>query len=260
MLDEILPDCVAIAERRGEVPNASLFPEERALVARAVEKRRSEFTSARACARAALAQLGIPPRAVLADGRGAPLWPAGIVGSVTHCDGYRACAAAHAGQIASIGIDAEPNEPLPHGLLNDVTHPWERESLQALMCESPTIRWDRLLFSMKEAVYKTWYPLAGRWLGFEDAVIAIDRRRRAFSVRLLVAGPMVRGRRLSWLYGRWASCDGLLLTAATLPAHKERSTPERAEPAAPAPTELAAYEQAELPARAVPGSCATSRR
>lgn len=218
MLDEIVPGCVAIAQRRGEVPGARLFPAEQAMVARAVEQRRSEFASARACARAALAQLGIPPRAVLADGRGAPLWPAGIVGSITHCDGYRACAVAHAREIASIGIDAEPNEPLPRGLLDDISHPLEREPLRALMRESPVIRWDRLLFSMKEAVYKAWYPLAGKWLGFEDAVITIDRRLRAFSARLLVAGPALCGRRVSWLSGRWVFRDGLLLSAATLPA------------------------------------------
>lgn len=222
MLDEILPDCVAIAERWGEVSGARLFPGEQALVARAVEKRRREFTTARACARTALAQLDVPPQAVLADARGAPLWPAGVVGSITHCDGYRACAVADAGRIASLGIDAEPNEPLPRGLLGDITHVWERESLKALMSEVCAIKWDRLLFSIKEAVYKTWYPLAGAWLGFEDAIVSIDRRRRAFSARLLVAGPMVSGRRLSWLHGRWACCDGLLLTAATLP---RRETP-----------------------------------
>ena len=55
--------------------------------------------------------------------------------------------------------------------------------LRRLAHEDSTVAWDRLLFSAKEAVYKAWYPLAERWLGFEDALIAIDRRagrRRGF--------------------------------------------------------------------------------
>lgn len=226
MLDEIVADCVAVSERRGDLPNTPLFPAEQAMVARAVEKRRGEFTSARACARAALAQLGLPPRPVLADGRGAPLWPAGIVGSITHCDGYRACAVAYAAEIASIGIDAEPNRPLPHGLLGDIAHPQERESLQGLMCETSTISWDRLLFSAKEAVYKAWYPLAGKWLGFEDVIITMDPCLEAFSAQLLVSGPVLSGRRLSRLSGRWILRNGLLATVTTLPAARESATSE----------------------------------
>lgn len=228
MLDEIVPGCVVVAERRGETADVPLFPEEQAMVARAVVKRRREFTSARACAHAALSQLDVPAAALLSDSSGAPLWPAGVVGSITHCDGYRACAVARADELAAIGIDAEPNEALPNGLLRDIALPRERESLQVLMCEAPTIRWDRLLFSMKEAVYKAWYPLARSWLGFEDAIVTIDRRLKAFSARLLVSGPVVRARPLARLSGKWVCRDGLLLTAVTLSTGGESPVLEHA--------------------------------
>ncbi|HEY6480768.1 MAG TPA: 4'-phosphopantetheinyl transferase, partial [Streptosporangiaceae bacterium] len=113
MIEEILPPSVAAAEEFGDRPDAVLFPEEEAVIGRAIEKRRREFTTARACARAALARLGQPPVAILPGERGAPGWPPGIVGSITHCAGYRAAAVARVSQVLAIGLDAEPDLPLP---------------------------------------------------------------------------------------------------------------------------------------------------
>lgn len=218
MIEEILPDSVAVAASRDDILDAPLFPEEEAAVGPAVEKRRREFTTARACARTALSQLGVPPQPIPTGARGAPQWPAGIVGSITHCDGYRACAVARATDLASVGIDAERNEPLPDGLLGDIALPEERDSLRGLMREPQEVHWDRLLFSMKEAVYKAWFPLAERWLGFEDATIEIDPVGSSFSARLLVPGPLLGGVELRGFSGRWFARDELILTAIALSA------------------------------------------
>ncbi len=80
------------------------------------------------------------------------------------------------------------------------------------------MRWDRLLFSAKESVYKAWFPLAGRWLGFEDAIVAVDRGFGSFSARLLVPGPVLGGRELTGFSGRWLVREGLILTAIAQPA------------------------------------------
>jgi 4'-phosphopantetheinyl transferase EntD len=137
VIEEILPADVAVATTREDILDIPLFPQEEALVARAVEKRRREFTTARACARAALLDLGLSPQPILSGERGAPLWPAGVVGSITHCDGYRACVVAHDAVWASIGIDAERNEPVPDGLLGDIALARERELLGGLARERP---------------------------------------------------------------------------------------------------------------------------
>lgn len=217
MLERILPaNAVVRATRRDR--DAALYPGEEAIVARAVEKRRREFATARACARDALAGLGQPRRAILAGPKGEPLWPAGIVGSITHCDGYRACAVARCSELKTIGIDAEPDLPLPDGLLGDIALPEERELLRELVREAPGTHWDRLLFCVKESIYKAWFPLAERWLGFEDAVVAIDRQRKSFNARLLVPGPALDGRELRSLRGRWLAADGLLMAAIALAA------------------------------------------
>jgi len=88
VIEDLLPPQVAVAEEFGNVPYVVLFPEEEAVIANAVDKRRREFATARACARAALAKLGLPPVPIVPGFRGAPQWPSGVVGSITHCAGY----------------------------------------------------------------------------------------------------------------------------------------------------------------------------
>jgi len=97
----------------GDPPAAPLFPEDERAVARAVGKRRREFATARFYARTALARLGLDPAPIVPGPRGEPGWPAGVVGSMTHCAGYRAAAVARAEDVLTIGVDAEPDEPLP---------------------------------------------------------------------------------------------------------------------------------------------------
>jgi 4'-phosphopantetheinyl transferase EntD len=218
MIEEILPAAVASVEMYTDPADVELFPEEEALLARAVDKRRREFTTARACARGALAQLGVAPAPILPGERGAPGWPPGIVGSITHCAGYRAAAVAAVGDAATIGVDAEPDEALPDGVLTVISLPGERARLQDLGQTAPGTNWDRLLFCAKEATYKAWFPLARRWLGFEDADITIDPVNGTFQTSLLVPPPAVGGAPLAGFAGRWMARDGLILTAITLPA------------------------------------------
>jgi 4'-phosphopantetheinyl transferase EntD len=213
MIEAILPAAAVVAEARDDDAPVDLFPVEEAIVARAVEKRRREFASGRGCAHRALAALGETPVPVPAGERGEPIWPDGVVGSITHCKGYRSCAVARGGDLATIGIDAETHAPLPEGLLPDLASPEEIEALAALGRADPSIHWDRLLFSAKEAVYKAWYPLAERWLGFEDAVLTIDPGAGAFSARLLVPGPPLAGTEVRGFDGRWLVADDLVLTA-----------------------------------------------
>jgi 4'-phosphopantetheinyl transferase EntD len=216
MLQELLPDEVVAVETREDTAEVVLFPAEEAALGQAVQKRRREFTTARACAREALGRLGLPATPITTGARGEPRWPAGIVGSITHCEGYRACAVARAVDVVSIGVDAEPNGALPDGVLAEIARPEELPWIRALRREEPDVCWDRLLFSAKESVYKAWFPLAQRWLGFEDANVTIGRAERTFSARVLVPGPMLAGRRLTGFTGRWLVCDGLVLTAIAL--------------------------------------------
>ena len=135
---------------------------------------------------------------------------------MTHCAGFRGAAVAESCIVRSLGVDAEPNAPLPDGLLETVAQPDEISMLRRLP-HAGGHAWDRLLFSAKESVYKTWYPLTGLWLGFEDARISISVTG-TFEARFLVDGPVVDASRVDQLFGRWAARRGLLVTAIVLPA------------------------------------------
>lgn len=213
MIDELLPAGVASAELFDDPVDLVPHPAEAQLIAKAVDKRRKDFIGARHCARLALVKLGEPPVAIMKGERGAPIWPKGIVGSMAHCAGYRGAALAHALQVRTIGIDAEPHGPLPDGVLDSVSLPEERAWLATT---DPALHLDRVLFCAKEATYKAWFPLTSRWLGFEDAHITftIDGPDSGtFHTKLLVPGQTHQGPPLASFDGKWMIRDGLALTA-----------------------------------------------
>jgi 4'-phosphopantetheinyl transferase EntD len=218
VIEAILPAVVSSVEAFADPPDAVLLGEETAIVANAVDKRRREFTTGRSCARRALAELGLPPVPILAGERGAPQWPPGVVGSITHCAGYRAAAVAHSDDLLTLGLDAEPDGVLPDGVLAAISSAGERARLHDLAVAVPGICWDRLLFSAKESVYKAWFPLTRRWLDFDEAEIVIEPAAGTFDVRLLVPAPVVPGLELAAFTGRWLAGNGLLLTTVAMPA------------------------------------------
>lgn len=220
VLEHLVPPSVACAETTGDHLDIDLFDAEREALGRAVEKRRREFITGRACARLALRRLGAPVVAIPSGPRGEPLWPPGVVGSITHCRGYRACAVARSEALTALGIDAEPNDPLPAGVLEDVLHGGERElrgEWSPHMSHGAAVDLPRLVFSAKEAVYKAWFPLTGRWLGFEDVEVSVDPAGGGFRARLLVAGLVVAGVPVTELAGRWTLQDGIICTAVVVP-------------------------------------------
>lgn len=239
MIEELLPDSVVTVEAHGDdaAEGGTLYPEEARRMARSVEKRRREFAAVRACARRAMEKLGVPAQAVLPGHRGAPVWPAGLIGSMTHCEGYCAASLARATDLASLGIDAEPHEELPEEVIDAVGLPTEHERLRELALRNPSVHWDRLLFSAKESVYKAWFPLTGKWLDFLEADIEIladsgpatadptargteahsPVRSGVFRAELLVPGPLLGGRRIESFDGRWTVRRGLVATAVTVP-------------------------------------------
>jgi 4'-phosphopantetheinyl transferase EntD len=209
----LLPTAAASAEAFDDAAPSGLFPEEERLVEGAADPYRAAFATARACARRALAELGVDPAPILrAEGR-APRWPGGFVGSITHCDGYRAAAVARASDLAALGIDAEPAGPLRPAVLRRVASPGEIAQLDALAAAHADVAWDRLLFSAKESVFKAWSPLTGRALGFRDAALDFDPAARTFTARLLVDDAPLHA-----FAGRWAAGPGLVLTAVAVPA------------------------------------------
>ena len=133
LLTGVLPDSVASAELYDDPPDLAALPEEEPLIARAVAKRRNEFVTVRYCARQALGELGVPPVPILKGDKGEPCWPDGVVGSLTHCEGYPrrrgGALRPRSGRSAST-----PNRTtvLPDGVLDAISLPAERHELGGL--------------------------------------------------------------------------------------------------------------------------------
>lgn len=205
------------AELYEDPPDLVALPEEEPLIERSVAKRRNEFITARHCARLAMEQLGVPPAPILKGEKGEPRWPAGVVGSLTHCQGYRGAVVGLRTGVRSVGIDAEPHDVLPDKVLEAISLPTERREIAAL---PGGLHWDRILFCAKEATYKAWFPLTQRWLGFEDAHITFEadtgRTAGTFVSRILIDPAARSGPPLTELTGRWSVAGGLALTAIVL--------------------------------------------
>jgi 4'-phosphopantetheinyl transferase EntD len=221
LMRAVLPERTGVvyAELYEDPPNLEPLPDEEPLIARSVEGRRNEFVTVRHCARLALSQLGVAPVPILKGDKGEPRWPEGVVGSLTHTRGYRGAAVARSSVARSVGIDAEPHDVLPDGVLNAISLPAERREIGGL---PEGLHCDRILFCAKEATYKAWFPLTQRWLGFEDAHISFEvdagsgGTAGGFVSRILIDPAARQGPPLTELSGRWAVSDGLALTAIVL--------------------------------------------
>ena len=217
MIDLLLPAGVVVVEAFEDVADEAIFPGEEDLIQNAMEIRRREFVTSRRCAREALARLGQAAVPIRAGPNREPRWPVGLVGSITHTTGFRAAAVASQKVTASIGIDTEQNAPLPEGIADLVAVDGELEMLAALTRACPEGQWGRILFSAKESIYKAWYPLTHRWLGFEDVHLMIDPAGK-FEARLLIDGSRADGGPpLSELRGRFVVTRELISTAVTVP-------------------------------------------
>jgi 4'-phosphopantetheinyl transferase EntD len=214
MLREIIQTEVAVCETAKSFSQFILFQQEKDSLGPCVDKRLQEFAAGRACASSALKQLGYPRRPIVRGNNREPIWPSGVVGSITHCEGYCAAAVANAAEVGSIGIDAELPGPLPDGSLSLIAFDEELAMLSGLPNDG--ISWDRLLFSAKECLFKAWYPIEKAWLGFEDARIKFEPQHRTFTATVVRSASSVLFQRP--VTGKFASNTERLVTALVLPA------------------------------------------
>jgi 4'-phosphopantetheinyl transferase EntD len=226
LLDRLLPRGIAAAEASGEELEGdlpALWPSEESGVGpRAVHARRVAYHWSRELARRAMTALGHVPAAVPKGTSREPIWPADLVGSITHCEGYCAAAVAWRSEWCSVGIDAELAQLVVPGVVARIATPAEQQRLDGA---ADPERAAVALFSAKESVYKVWFPITGTWLGFHDAVVDFSDPEDVgglqvarFVADLRVPPPVVHGRRLATLEGRMACHEGLVVTAIAVPA------------------------------------------
>lgn len=205
---------VAVAQGDPSTMTAALYPVEQSFVSCATEPRRREFAAGRALARQAMASLGLPPAAIPARPDRAPVWPDGIIGSISHCDHW--CVAAVARQsdsCRSIGIDVEPATPLDKGLLDIICSKKEMDWLEMQPVQERLLL-AKVIFSAKESFYKSQYPLSRQLVDFHAVSIMLDLSHSSFAACVETdLAPLAAGQNLE---GHFCLTSGFIATAMTL--------------------------------------------
>lgn len=120
----------------------------------AVPTRLAEFSAGRAAARVAML---LPDQGLPIGPDRAPVWPAGVVGSITHCAGLCLAVIGKTQDYQGLGLDAEPEIPLDRDLWSSILRSDEvaRDGIEALAH-----------FVAKEAAYKAQYAVTRQLFGF----------------------------------------------------------------------------------------------
>jgi 4'-phosphopantetheinyl transferase EntD len=196
-------DSAGISVRRvdGDCP---CLPEEAAYICSAPPSRREEFLTGRWCARAALLQLGVPPSPIGVGSRRQPLWPPGVVGSISHDAGIAAAVVAQAKGCGGIGIDLLEHESASRALSEaaGVIASGDEERA-ARVATSGLVDPRALVFSIKESVIKAISPSLRRLVDFRE--INVEVRPGSFESFSAAEGL--------WLRGRWQVLGKLIISA-----------------------------------------------
>jgi len=172
-------------------------------------RRRASFSAGRVCAQRALAALRAPDTAVSRDQAGAPIWPIGFAGSISHTDTVVAAIVARNPPIAGIGIDLEHDRPMESAeMCRLICRPGELAPLHH--AKGPgRLHQAMLLFVIKEAVYKLHSPLGGPFLDFHDVHVQLDWHKGRFVAKLVTVGK--QGEAGSTFAGAFSRRSGLIM-------------------------------------------------
>lgn len=160
------------------LPAAEKFP-----VVNAAPLRQIQFASGRVAARDALRKLGVSVVAVQIGSMREPLWPEGIVGTITHTDRWALAWVARQDHYLGLGVDLEQATQLPDRdwslILSEAERRWTENCADAQLAATA-------LFSVKESIYKAVFPTVRRFVDFDEIELAFGPQDR------LIARPAVR--------------------------------------------------------------------
>lgn len=205
----LLPADISLVLASEEMWQAPLCAEEEALIEGAVSKRQREFRAGRNAAHEALRRLQAPQGPILRGSRREPVWPPGYLGTIAHCQDLCIAACTLDGKIAGLGIDVEPLSPLPMGVERYIHTEREQSVLERAGLPQ------RLIFSAKESLYKCYYPLLGRFFGFQSVNLHIDMAAQTFCFEP-TAGCEIEFPPTLDFHGRYQTSDTHLFTACFL--------------------------------------------
>lgn len=178
------------------------------------ESRRREFSSGRWCARRLLRSRGLPDFPVLPGPAREPLWPAELVGTISHSAKWSICAIASSNNIAGLGADVESLEGA-NTLPEEILFTCHERNWLANHRIGDRHRMQVVLFSAKESLYKALFPLYGEYIDYLDAEIGIDTQTGSFQVTCS-AIPLSKLLSEFYIRGRYLCCDNHVWSGVTL--------------------------------------------
>jgi 4'-phosphopantetheinyl transferase EntD len=210
------------AGRLEEFANARLFPSESLFIARAGPRRLATFRGGRACARVALRDLGLAPVAIGTNAYGAPVWPPTVVGSISHRNEFAVALVAHSPPIRGLGIDLERDELLEDpAMVRIICRPDELDS--AYDAHHPAnLGRGKLIFAVKEAVYKAYSAIKDTFLDFHEIRVSLDESAGTFCAT--VVDPQGwKDIEPRFVRGNLARSEGLFIAIASQPWPGEKT-------------------------------------
>ncbi|MBV1862928.1 MAG: 4'-phosphopantetheinyl transferase superfamily protein [Rhodobacteraceae bacterium] len=212
---QLLPKSVGVATTDPRFQTGEVLPAEAIAMAAMAPKRRREFTAGRLAARGAMAEVGHFGHPVPMDADRTPIWPQGLVGSISHTTSSAIALAADDRNFSSLAVDLEPDAPLDPTLFEEILTAREIRFLRACPAEKRG-RLARLIFSAKECAYKCQYPLTRKLFGFDGFEIRLDQDKEIFDARF--TQPVGNFAKDHILGGRYFIGNGLILTTMALAA------------------------------------------
>lgn len=184
-------------------------------LADAIFQRKLEHHAGRVCAKWAIKALNInnTSNTISIGSKGEPIWPRGIIGSITHTQDFACAVVAPASAYIGIGIDSEKcvDEDGCADITNVCLGIKESQLLKNELltkCQLAT-----LMFSTKEAFYKAAYPYVKRFIDFDELEITdID----PLSGQIYMNSDVLDSRSSFHICGRYVIRDNYVHTSVVL--------------------------------------------
>jgi len=168
VIEHTCPEDVSLFSARKIPEEFELLPAEQQATKNFAQKRMLDFRRGRYCARMALSRFGRENEAIPVGASRGPVWPSGIIGSISHCDGTSVAAVYAGDALLGIGIDLESLQVLEPAMVDQVCGPEER---QWLACHHSDRQLSTVVFCIKEAIYKSVWPHLRRFIEFRDVSV-----------------------------------------------------------------------------------------
>ncbi|WP_161860670.1 4'-phosphopantetheinyl transferase family protein [Algicella marina] len=217
----LFPAEISVAATDPRREYEGLMAEEVKAIVRATPRRRREFVAGRVAARHAMSALGYGHNSVPSGSDRAPVWPPGLVGSISHTGSVCMSVVARSSTASAIGIDVETDEPLSQDLWDTVLTSSDQSMLRSFP-RADRGRIAKIIFSAKECVYKCQYPISKKLFGFDMLNITLDMEGYRFWATLNDdVAPFSRGTSFA---GNFALTDNVVITGMTLAPLAEART------------------------------------